>query len=507
MDKQTFSEYGWIIIIILTLCIIIAAASPFGQRMITSVKGWILGFDKGGKDAIKDLMPLKAVQNINVTVSSNADVLVFDEVPEATKYTVVIDGGEPFEVTSNSVDITDKLNGLVGSVEIIVTPHNENKTGPGKKYIHLIPGLYKSGSDYKVLKKHWRELLSENIVYHEDGVVYTKLDMEGLSLYLTVPDLNLSSASLDGDLLLPHDGTVTQLGNLDVVTFSGNPAFSYCFYLTGIKIPDSVTTISGFAFMYCDLLEKITIPSSVTSMGEGVLANTGIKIADYQASILPYGTFSGCHQLQSVTLSDNITEIGEEAFSLCKSLRNINLPKNLETIRRAAFLDCEALQSIHIPKTVTLIEANPLAQCSGLTSITVEGGNTTYACVNNCLIDVAAQTIIAGCGTSVIPDSQAVTKIGDGAFVHLSMLTSITIPQNITHIGDSAFVACENMTSVVIENSNVEIGTAAFASCSALTRINFNGTTEQWEVVPKSNNWNHNTGAYTIYCTNGNVNK
>ena len=43
--------------------------------------------------------------------------------------------------------------------------------------------------------------------------------------------------------------------------------------------------------------------------------------------------------------------------------------------------------------------------------------------------------------------------------------------------------------------------------CSNLKTINYGGTTTQWESVEKGYDWDISTGTYTVYCSNGNVNK
>ena len=49
----------------------------------------------------------------------------------------------------------------------------------------------------------------------------------------------------------------------------GNSAFSRCYFLTSINIPNSVTTIGNGAFAECNSLTSINIPNSVTTIGDG----------------------------------------------------------------------------------------------------------------------------------------------------------------------------------------------------------------------------------------------
>ena len=51
------------------------------------------------------------------------------------------------------------------------------------------------------------------------------------------------------------------------VTSIGKSAFSDCYSLTSITIPDGVTSIGKYAFHTCPSLTSITIPDSVTSIG------------------------------------------------------------------------------------------------------------------------------------------------------------------------------------------------------------------------------------------------
>ena len=86
-------------------------------------------------------------------------------------------------------------------------------------------------------------------------------------------------------------GSYTIRANTKVIASS---AFSDCYYLTGITIPDGVTSIGDYAFSFCIRLTSITIPDSVTSIG-------GFA-------------FSRCDMLLRVTIGIGVTSIGERAF-------------------------------------------------------------------------------------------------------------------------------------------------------------------------------------------------
>ena len=68
-------------------------------------------------------------------------------------------------------------------------------------------------------------------------------------------------------------------------------------------------------------------------------------------------------------------------------------------------------------------------------------------------------------------DGNAVTSIGDYAFIRCTRLESITIPDRVTSIGVGAFYGCTKLTSITIPDRVTYIGTNAFYGCSGLTSI------------------------------------
>ena len=122
-----------------------------------------------------------------------------------------------------------------------------------------------------------------------------------------------------------------------------------------------------------------------------------------------------------------VIAIGWEAFSGCTELNSITIPNSVKSIEGFAFEDCSSLISITIPDSVTSINISTFKDCSSLTSI-------------------------------IIPNS--VITIGWDAFSGCSSLTNITIPNSVISIEDGAFDKCTSLKELRIEDgdTNLEMG-------------------------------------------------
>jgi len=140
------------------------------------------------------------------------------------------------------------------------------------------------------------------------------------------------------------------------VTVIGDRAFDGCTSLTGITIPNSVTSILEAAFGACSSLTSITIPDSVTQINSM--------------------TFINCIGLTSVTISNKVTIIGARAFDGCTGLTGITIPNSVNKIDTSAFTGCAGIANITIPVSVTSINDWAFHGCNSLTSVTFEGTPT-----------------------------------------------------------------------------------------------------------------------------------
>ena len=215
-------------------------------------------------------------------------------------------------------------------------------------------------------------------------------------------------------------------------------------YLEYVYIPAS----NAKSWFLGKKVKKYTIPDDVTSIGNYA--------------------FSNCSSLQNITIPENVTSIGDNAFYGCSSLQSITIPENVTSIGNYAFNSCSSLQSITIPNGVTSIESNTFRDCSSLQSIIIPNGVTSIS-----------NSAFKGCSSlqsANIPNG--VTSIGNSAFNGCSSLQSITIPESVTSIGSFAFYTCSSLQSITIPSSVTSIGSNAFNSCSSLYKAKINSSAE-----------------------------
>ena len=172
--------------------------------------------------------------------------------------------------------------------------------------------------------------------------------------------------------------------------------------------------------------------------------------------------------LQSVTIPDSVTSIGDDAFRGCKSLQSVTIPESVINIKGNPFPDCPA-KVINHSNHFTIFEGN-LYTSEGRKLISYLSKGVNFIIPDS--VTSIGDCAFYGCESLqyiTIPDS--VTSIGNWAFKECLSLQSVTIPNSVTSIGDYAFDVCSSLQSVTIPNSVTSIGVMAFQGCKSLQSI------------------------------------
>ena len=271
--------------------------------------------------------------------------------------------------------------------------------------------------------------------------------------------------------------------------------------------------------------------------------------------------FQSCSSLKSISVPDNVINIGWGAFRYCGNLETVKLSNKLENINSEMFSGCYSLKTVTIPSSVTYIGDNIFENCNNLAYITYNGTKEQWNSINietnisyeveiRCTdgtinerkstdsyeyaikddntveitqyvgepVDVKiAEELEDKKVTSIrqyafencdslksisIPDS--VTSIGYGAFRNCGNLETVKLSNKLESINSSMFYGCNSLKTITIPSSVTSIGYDAFEECSSLTYITYNGTKQEWNSI--------NTEAsifdeIKILCTDGTINE
>ncbi len=194
------------------------------------------------------------------------------------------------------------------------------------------------------------------------------------------------AAGLSTTVINDIPGSVTKIA---ASTFAGNSS------ITSVVIPDTVKELDAGAFSECDSLNSVTFGGVAT---------------------IPSQTFNECTQLQTVSLSNSVTEIKSNAFYGCSSLGSISIPKSVVTVDPSAFDECSALNSINVDSD--------------------SGNLSSY---DGCLYNLSG-TILNRCpeGKGQLNLSSSCTQILAGALKNCNSMSSVTIPATVTSIGEQS---------------------------------------------------------------------
>lgn len=347
MDKETLSNYGWIVICVLVLAVMLALSSPFGSFVAVGVKSTTAGlFDTNQKA-------------LNTTGLVNIDDQSFD-------------------------DGTIPLGGTYTTSEGIVLSGNSNATFPdapatGDKYEYGdYIYTYNKGGDYgtewtvavkDTTKSSYGTILSEIAGKSVSNMYKTFYYCKSLTTAPTIPNsvTDMSYTFYKCTSLT----TAPDMSNASSVTNMYGTFFGCTRLRTVPTMPSSVTNMYRTFYECKSLTTAPAIPNSVTNMD---------------------GTFDDCTSLTTAPVIPNGVINMQCTFYYCTSLTTAPTIPNSVTTMYSTFEGCTSLTTAPtIPSSVKTMDST-FEGCTSLTgTITINTNTRSYY---NCLYETQITSVI-----------------------------------------------------------------------------------------------------------------
>lgn len=192
-------------------------------------------------------------------------------------------------------------------------------------------------------------------------------------------------------------------------------------------------------------VEKCIIEDNVTCIGNYAFSDmnelTEIQLPQKLTAIGEHA-FYNCTGLTGMEVSENVKTIHDSAFEGCTSIEAISVSENLEEIGNSAFKDCEKLTDFVLPEKISEIKSGVFEGCTCLGKIQINGAVT-----------VIRENAFRRCALKEIKLPEKLQEIRDGAFAQ-NQFTEIHLPASVEKLSNNAFSGCENLQNFTVDDGN-----------------------------------------------------
>jgi len=322
------------------------------------------------------------------------------------------------------------------------------------------------------------------------------------------------------DYAFENDTSITEIDlEKSQISTIGSVSFKGCSALTTVKLGQDTKEIKEYAFEDCEKLENVSF-INVETICLHAFKGTGIKnlVLPGTLQTIESEAFIDCKSLETATVPDGVSFIGNGVFKGCTALEGLTVPfigENREETRfrhvvylfdvedeitADASFDRYAAEIPSSLKCITVtsdpvLDKNVFRKCTSLetiilpdeilpyTNLSRYGWNfegcdrLTFNEYNGCRY-IASVTnpyyLLVGASNASITDivmHEDTAVINGEAFKNNSTVSSVIIAGSVTFMGDSAFENCVNLQGVTIEEGARVIGDYAFKDCTSLRNV------------------------------------
>ncbi len=331
-------------------------------------------------------------------------------------------------------------------------------------------------------------LMCESDDYHTKGLVFRKYGNNGY--YVSI------GTATDTEIVVPSFYKTLPVIGVD------SDGFKDCTAMTSIVLPEGIKSIGSGAFVNCSSLESITIPDAVDRISHGTFSGC----TSLESITLPWFNVSSSDSISTVyecPTTDSYTHFGLIFGNTKYRDQNSVVPESLKSVTITigtlidsyAFYGCENLESITVSDKIEYVGENAFEGCSALRYNKVDGGyylgssETPYKVLVK--IDDA---------TSFEAHEDTAIIAGEAFFNHDELL-SVTLPEGLKSVGIRAFYYCTSLTEIVIPESVTIVAPHSFAECSSLESLTLPAPYRMVDVFAGRFVWGTSWGDPTYYDT------
>ncbi|MBQ8138024.1 MAG: leucine-rich repeat protein [Lachnospiraceae bacterium] len=257
------------------------------------------------------------------------------------------------------------------------------------------------------------------------------------------------------------------LTEIDVV-YTPNTAYNDC----------NVNTSTGKIDVTFDGIGIVDPTKSDFAGCEGL---TNLELRGESKITIPDYAFYDCESLATVTISQQVDSIGEQAFSECDALTAVDLAGVTE-IKDHAFLGDDALADVTISADTTTLGYAPFRLCNKLNNVKF-AGNPYYTTTNGIIYGTTSDgtktsivEVLPGRSSKTLQSSEAdlnIKTLAQESFADTGMQIVNLENSNITNVPEYAFDNCNDLVSVYLPSTCSLINKYAFRG-SGLSNLTVN---------------------------------